>query len=86
MAATPDMETAFRQLVAQMKQALQAHLTGGVYLNFLEGEEAVARSRDGFSPEAYRRLQALKAIYDPENRFSHSYDLTNADAAHHLPN
>jgi predicted Rdx family selenoprotein len=73
-------QTAFRQHVAQLKQALQPQLIGGVYLNFLEGEEALARSHDGFSPEAYRRLQAVKALYDPDNRFSHSYRLTAADA------
>ena len=49
-----------------------ATLIDGVYLNFLEGEEALARSRDGFSPEAYRCLQAVKAHYDTDNRFSHS--------------
>ncbi len=75
MAATPEMEAGFRQRAAQLKDALQPHLTGGVYLNFLEGEEAVAHSREGFAPEAYRRLQALKSLYDPDNRFSHSYDL-----------
>ncbi len=80
-AATPEAQAAFRGIAGQMKQALQPHLTGGVYLNFLEGEEAVAHSRDGFSPESYRRLQALKSLYDPNNRFSHSYDLA-VSAAH----
>jgi FAD/FMN-containing dehydrogenase len=72
---TPETQAAFHERVTQLKQALQPHLTGGVYLNFIEGEEALARSRDGFSAEAYRRLQELKARYDPDNRFSHSYDL-----------
>ena len=71
MTPTPEAQAGFRQHVAHFKQALRPHLTGGVYLNFLEGEEALARSRDGFSPEAYRRLQTLKALYDPDNRFSH---------------
>jgi FAD/FMN-containing dehydrogenase len=72
---SPEAQIAFREHVTHMKQALQPHLTGAVYLNFLEGEEAVKLSRDGFSPEAYRHLQALKSLYDPDNRFSHSYDL-----------
>ena len=76
MTPTVEAQAAFRSHVARFKQALQPHLTGGVYLNFLEGEEAVAHSRAGFSPEAYRRLQTLKSLYDPANRFSHSYDLT----------
>jgi FAD/FMN-containing dehydrogenase len=74
-APTSDAQAAFRQHVQQLKRALQPHLTGGVYLNFLEGEEALAHSRDGFSAEAFKQLQALKAKYDPDNRFSHSYDL-----------
>ena len=81
MTPTVEAQAAFRGHVAQVKQALQPHLTGGVYLNFLEGEEAVVRSRDGFSPEAYRRLQALKSLYDPDNRFSHSYDLSATTSA-----
>ena len=75
MAPTLAAQAALRQHSARLKQALRSHLTGGVYLNFLEGEESLARSRDGFSTEAYRRLQTLKALYDPDNRFSHSYDL-----------
>ena len=43
MTPTPEAQVAFRQHVAHFKQALQPHLTGGVYLNFLEGEEALAR-------------------------------------------
>jgi FAD/FMN-containing dehydrogenase len=75
MTPTLDAQAAFRQRVDQMKRALQPHLTGGVYLNFLEGEEALGQSRAGFSPDAYQRLQELKTKYDPDNRFSHSYDL-----------
>jgi len=75
-------QAAFRQHAGQLKQALQPHLAGGVYLNFLEGEEARSHSRDGFSAEAYHRLQALKALYDPDNCFSHSYDLAAADSTH----
>jgi FAD/FMN-containing dehydrogenase len=74
MTPTPEAQAAYHAHVTQLTQALQPHLIG-VYLNFMEGEEAVKHSRDGFSPEAYRRLQTLKTLYDPDNRFSHSYDL-----------
>jgi len=73
-APTPDAQTVFKQYVEGFKRALQPHVLG-VYPNFLEGEEARARTREAFSAEAYRRLQAIKAKYDPDNRFSHSYDL-----------
>jgi FAD/FMN-containing dehydrogenase len=55
--------------------ALDGHLTGGAYLNFMEGEERRRRSRDGFSPEAWVRLRAAKAHFDPDDVFSHGLDL-----------
>lgn len=81
MTPTPEAQAAFWQHAGRLKQALQPHLTGGVYLNFLEGEEARSHSRDGFSAEAYRRLQMLKGLCDPNNRFSHSYDLSSGRTA-----
>ncbi len=74
---TPEAQTAFKQYVEGFKRDLQSHVLG-VYPNFLEGEEARSRTREAFSAEAYRRLQAVKAQYDPDNRFSHSYDLAVA--------
>jgi FAD/FMN-containing dehydrogenase len=61
-----------------VKQALTGALTGGVYPNFLEGEEAVQRVRDGYSPEAFQRLRELKAKYDPENLLRYSYQIPPA--------
>ena len=42
--------------------------TGRVYVNFIgdEGEERVVAS---FGREVYRRLQAIKDRYDPDNLF-----------------
>jgi FAD/FMN-containing dehydrogenase len=45
-------------------------------MNFLEWGESGGRTRQGFSPESYRRLQALKAQYDPENLFSQGFDFS----------
>ncbi len=78
---TSEMQAAFRQRAAQFKQALQPY-TLGVYLNFMSGEEARTHARDAFSAEAYQRLQTIKAKYDPDNCFSHSYDLAAADSTH----
>ena len=75
-APTPEVHAAVRQHISQLKRALTPHLHGGVYLNFLEGSEARKSTRAGFSQETYRRLEALKAKYDPKNRFSHSYDIS----------
>lgn len=74
---TPEAQQATGQYMDQVKHALGKHLTGGVYLNFMGGEDALMRTRDGYTVESYRRLQMLKAKYDPENRFSHSFNLTS---------
>ena len=72
---TPEINQALRQYVSNFLQELNPHLTGGVYLNFLEGAEARERTRAGFSPQAFQRLQSLKSQVDPDNRFSHSFDI-----------
>lgn len=73
---TPEAEQGFRHYTTQFKSELQRYLTGTVYMNFLEGEESSERVKDGFSPEAYRRLTDLKATYDPDNRFSFGMNIS----------
>ena len=70
---TPEIHAAVRHHIAQLKRALTPHLHGGVYMNFLEGEEARERTQQGFLPENYLRLQQLKAKYDPQNRFQSQF-------------
>jgi hypothetical protein len=77
---TPEAHQQLEGYVSQFKQALAPHLTGGVYMNFLEGEESFQRAQDGFSPEAYRRLRELKARYDPDNRFSFGFNIPPSKA------
>jgi hypothetical protein len=78
---TPEVHATVSQHVAKFKSELGPHLHGGVYLNFLEGMEARERTRQGYGPETYARLRALKAKYDPHNRFSHSYDFAPVDGS-----
>jgi FAD/FMN-containing dehydrogenase len=73
---SPQSVAEVREHIANLKQALEPHMHGGVYLNFLEGEEARQSTRQGFSAENLKRLQDIKAKYDPQNRFNHSYLLT----------
>lgn len=80
MTPTPEAYHAAARHVAGLMQALGGH-TAGVYPNFLEGEEAQARIREGYSEEAYRRLAALKARYDPENVLSYSFNVQPAAEA-----
>jgi len=75
MASTPQALQELKAYVENFKQALRPHLTGGVYINFLEGEENQARSKDAYTPENYRRLQSLKAQYDPDNIFNHAINI-----------
>ena len=78
---TPTAE-AHQHLVAyadQLKEALRPSLTGGVYMNFIEGNESQQRIRDGLAPGGYDRLARLKATFDPENRFRYSFNVTPAD-------
>jgi hypothetical protein len=75
---TPDAYHALEELVTQFKHDLEPDLTGGVYMNFLEGKEARSRTPQGFSTANFQQLQALKARYDATNRFRHSYDIPPA--------
>lgn len=75
MAPTPEAYANAAGLAARMKEELAPALTGGMYMNFVHGQEARARTRQGYSPEAYSKLQALKAKYDPDNLFRYSYDI-----------
>ena len=57
--------------------AMKPWTTGRAYLNFI-GEEGTARVEAAFGPEKYKRLQALKKEWDPDNFFSHNQNITPA--------
>lgn len=71
----PEAMGALQDHLARVREQLRPRTTGGAYLNFLEGEERVTRTRAAFTPEGYRRLQALKQQYDPQNLFRYGIDL-----------
>jgi FAD/FMN-containing dehydrogenase len=75
---TPEIGARVRGYSAQFKAALAPHLAPGVYMNFLEGEEARQNTREAFSPGDFRRLAALKAQLDPQNIFRSGYDFQPA--------
>ncbi|MCC7446051.1 MAG: FAD-binding oxidoreductase [Anaerolineae bacterium] len=75
-APTRELHERLNVYMTQLMNALQPALTGGVFLNFLNGKEARARTKDAYTAENYQRLQAIKARYDPENRFRHSFDIS----------
>jgi hypothetical protein len=82
MTPTPEAQRHLKEYTDQFKSDLQPHMTGGVYMNFLEGEESRARIQDAYTPEVYRRLKALKAKYDPDNLFSFSFNIPPSQDKH----
>ena len=60
------------------KRQLQPDFTGAVFLNFLDGEEALHRTRDAYSAENFKRLQVIKRQIDPSDRFHHGFDIQPA--------
>lgn len=81
MTPTPEAVTQFRQHIAAFKQALQPHMTGGVYMNFLDGPDAHDQTANAFSAKKYQRLGEIKAKYDPENRFRFGYRIPTSTEA-----
>ena len=63
--------------VQRHRTALQPHVGGGIWMNFMNGNGQAARERirEAYLPEAHERLLALKAKYDPDNMFRFSYQL-----------
>jgi FAD/FMN-containing dehydrogenase len=75
LAPTAEAQQHLVAYTGQLMQALQPSLTGGVYMNFLEGEESQQRIRDGLAPGGYDRLARLKAQVDPDNLLRFSFNV-----------
>ncbi len=75
---TPEARERMERHTQAMKDALRPAMTGGVYLNFLDGAEAADRTQDAYLPDSYRRLMAIKASYDPENLFRFGFNIPPA--------
>lgn len=74
---SPGDRAAIETYVKRYRKALQPHVRGGMWMNFMNGNGrgAKARIREAFLPEAYERLLALKRQYDPDNMFRFSFQL-----------
>ncbi len=75
---TPEIYAAVAAYTRQYQEKLQPYTRRSAYLNFLTGGEARERIREAYPPATLDRLQALKAQYDPENRFRFSYQIATA--------
>lgn len=72
---TPAAMAALTAHTTALKAALGTCRTGGVYLNFTEGEERRTGVVAGAGAENAARLARVKAAWDPSCRFDHGIDL-----------
>lgn len=78
VAPTPAAHHNLVAYTGQLKDALRPVLTGGVYMNFLEGIESQQRIRDGLVAGGYDRLARIKAAVDPDNLLRYSFNIAPA--------
>ena len=57
------------------------HRAGGVYVNFLDADDAAARVGEAYRGATHRRLAEVKAAYDPDNVFHHNVNIRPASRA-----
>jgi hypothetical protein len=78
VALTPTKQdiAAVRSLTAQTRQRITEDLHGGLYLNFLEGDDRRFGAKEGLGEQNYRRLTEVKAQVDPHDLFNHGIDAT----------
>jgi hypothetical protein len=69
---TPEIQQQLEAYTDRLKEEIRPALTGGVYMNFLEGEEAQQRIGDGLAPGGYEKLSRLKKQFDPGNLLRYS--------------
>jgi hypothetical protein len=75
IAPTPEAGVAVRQAVDAVQTRLAPWSTGHVYLNFAERHKAGSAL---FEADTYRRLQQVKAIYDPTDLIRSNHPITPA--------
>ncbi|MCM2393197.1 FAD-binding oxidoreductase [Streptomyces albipurpureus] len=77
---SPSDDDPARRWVRDVRTRMQPWSAGSTYLNFIghEGQERVVAS---FGERNYRRLAAIKAVYDPENVFRLNHNIQPAASA-----
>jgi FAD/FMN-containing dehydrogenase len=63
----PRLDEAQIKWARQTAAALEPWSQSGGYANYMQADEPIERVRAAFGAEAFERLQALKARYDPRN-------------------
>ncbi len=78
LAMHPHAGLALEAHLRYARRALAPYVNGSVYLNFTEGREKQERTATAFSAEHLRRVRAVKAAVDGDDRFSHGFGITPA--------
>jgi FAD/FMN-containing dehydrogenase len=73
---TPKEDSCCIAWAREVFDALAPHATGGVYVNFMGGDEK-ARVASAYGA-SYKRLAAIKKTYDPENMFRMNHNIAPA--------
>ena len=63
----PDLDQQYIEWARDTAAAIEPWSVSGGYLNYMQADEPIERVRAAFGGEAFERLQALKARYDPDN-------------------
>ena len=75
---SPEIHAAVKGHLAAFKGALAPQLADGVYMNFLDGEEAHQMTGHAFGGQKFERLTEIKTRYDPGNLFRFGYRIEPA--------
>jgi FAD/FMN-containing dehydrogenase len=74
--AVPGRKAGIGAFQRRLLDGLRPWATGGVYLNFMGTDDtAPERVQAAFRPVDHQRLAALKAVYDPNNRFRRNFNV-----------
>ena len=57
-----------------LRAAMRVHSTGETYVNFMP-DESDRRVTEAYTPATLGRLRAIKAVYDPRNRFRMNHNI-----------
>lgn len=65
-----------RRLVTDVRERIAPDLSGGVYLNYVEGDDRRFGVAEGIGSAHVERLASVKRRLDPANLFDHGLDVT----------
>lgn len=74
-------DAANREWARELVRALGPFGAGGAYPNYMHGDAAEQAIEAAYGTQKYRRLQSIKATYDPGNRFRSNQNIRPAALA-----